>query len=77
MSNEDKEIDGKIFDETTAELVDLNTSQETESDIQILDEVDEVDKNDNVVKDGETKESGASASAKHDEEIEVRLYMPW
>ena len=50
MSEEDKNIDDKIFEEPTAELIDLNSSQETNSEVQILDEVSVVDNNDNEVK---------------------------
>ena len=50
MSEEDKNINEKIFDEPTNELVDLNSSQDTNNEVQILDEVSEVDKNDNEIK---------------------------
>ena len=49
MSEEDKNI-SDILDEPTNELVDLNSSQDTNSEVQILDEVSEVDKNDNEIK---------------------------
>ena len=50
MSEEGKEINDDILDQPTNELIDLNSSQETTSEVQILDEVSEVDKNDNEVK---------------------------
>ena len=53
MSEEGKEISDDIFDEPTNELVDLNSSQETNSEVQILDEVSVVDKNDNEIKEVE------------------------
>ena len=53
MSEEGKELSDDIFDEPTNELVDLNSSQETNSEVQILDEVSVVDKNDNEIKEVE------------------------
>ena len=50
MSEEGKEISDDIFDEPTNELVDLNSSQESNSEVQILDEVSVVDNNDNEIK---------------------------
>ena len=50
MAEESKEINDDILDQPTNELIDLNSSQETTSEVQILDEVSEVDKNDNEVK---------------------------
>ena len=50
MSEEGKDVNDDILDQPTNELVDLNSSQETNSEVQILDEVSEVDKNDNEVK---------------------------
>ena len=50
MSEEGKKVSEDIFDEPTNELVDLNSSQETNSEVQILDGAGEVDKNDNEVK---------------------------
>ena len=50
MSEEGKIASDDIFDEPTNELVDLNSSQDTTSEVQILDEVSVVDKNDNEIK---------------------------
>ena len=50
MSEEGKEINDDILDQPTNELIDLNSSQETTSEVQFLGEVSEVDKNDNEVK---------------------------
>ena len=44
MSKKDKDSDEKIFDQTTAELVDLNSSQETVEEVQIVGEEQAADK---------------------------------
>ena len=43
MSDKDKEINKDIFDESTAELVNLNSSQEENDEVQVVDEVQVAD----------------------------------